>query len=125
VESLGGAECLSAGDRELATHVAMLGAMLSDYEARWVAGHRINLRHYLSALNMQRQELTTLGLGLERRQKDINTKGSKAKSPYMAALEAEQKIDNERNEKRRLEFEKKQQRTDARARSTGAEEELK
>jgi hypothetical protein len=126
-DSLGGAESLNVGERELVTHAAMLGAMLSDYEARWTAGHRINFRHYLSALNTQRQELTTLGLGLERRQKDVNARSSKPKSPYMAALEAEQIEDNKRNELRRLEFEEKQQRTAAsaaRAASAGAVEKL-
>lgn len=40
----------------------MLGAIASDFEARWVAGHAINFRDYIIAVNTQRRSLAALGL---------------------------------------------------------------
>ena len=38
---------LSEGERQRVTRVAMTGAIVSDFEARWVAGEQIALSDYL------------------------------------------------------------------------------
>jgi hypothetical protein len=68
-DDLGGAEQLSAGERQLVTRAAMTGAIVADFEARWVAGEPVALGDYLSAVNVQRRVLATLGL--QRRQRDV------------------------------------------------------
>jgi hypothetical protein len=64
---LGGDEQLSAGERQLVQRAAMCGAIVADFEARWVAGEPIALNEYLSAVNVQRRVLATLGLRREPR----------------------------------------------------------
>jgi hypothetical protein len=66
---LGGDDQLSAGQRQLVHRAALCGAIIADFEARWVAGQTIPLNEYLSAVNVQRRVLATLGL--ERRVKDV------------------------------------------------------
>jgi hypothetical protein len=66
---LGGDDQLSAGQRQLVHRAALTGAIVSDYEARWVAGEPIALNEYLAAVNVQRRVLATLGL--ERRPRDV------------------------------------------------------
>lgn len=48
---------------------AMTGAIVADFEARWVAGEQVQLGDYLQAVNVQRRLLATLGL--ERRARDV------------------------------------------------------
>ncbi len=61
---------VSVGERQLITRAALLGAIVSDFEARWVAGETIPLGEYFSAVNVQRRVLATLGL--KREQKTIS-----------------------------------------------------
>jgi hypothetical protein len=68
---LGGDAQLSAGQRQLVHRAALTGAQCADFEARWVAGQTIPLNEYLSAVNVQRRVLATLGL--ERRAKPVLT----------------------------------------------------
>jgi hypothetical protein len=62
-------EDLSEGERQLVTRVAMTGAIVADFEARWVAGEQIVLSDYLQACRTQCRLLALLGLA--RRPKDI------------------------------------------------------
>lgn len=66
---LGGDDQLTAGERELVRRVALCGAICADVEARWVAGQEVALADYLSAVNVQRRVLSTLGL--RRRPRDV------------------------------------------------------
>ena len=66
---LGGDDQLSAGERELVKRAALCGAIVADFEARWVAGQPVELNEYLAAVNVQRRVLTTLGL--QRRPRDV------------------------------------------------------
>jgi hypothetical protein len=66
---LGGPDQLSAGERELVKRAALCGAIVADFEARWVAGQLVELGEYLSAVNVQRRVLATLGL--RRRARDV------------------------------------------------------
>lgn len=65
---LGGADRLSAAEREIAQRAAMAGAMLADLEARWLSGHPADLAQYATLANTQSRLLKLLGL--ERRQID-------------------------------------------------------
>jgi hypothetical protein len=62
---------LSVGEQQLVTRAAMLGAIMSDFEARWVAGEQMPLMDYLAAVNVQRRVLATLHGGLPRRSRDV------------------------------------------------------
>jgi hypothetical protein len=66
---LGGDDQLSAGERELVKRAALCGAIVADFEARWVAGQLVELGEYLAAVNVQRRVLATLGL--RRRARDV------------------------------------------------------
>ena len=66
---LGGDELLTAGERQLVQRAAMCGAIVADFEARWVAGQSVQLHEYLAAVNVQRRVLVTLGL--RRRPRDV------------------------------------------------------
>jgi hypothetical protein len=68
VNDLGGADRLSAGELQLVTRAALTGAIVADFEARWVAGQQVALADYLAAVNVQRRVLATLGL--QRRPRD-------------------------------------------------------
>jgi len=67
--SLGGE--LSAQQRQLVTRAALTGAIVADFEARWVAGEPVPLAEYLAAVNTQRRVLATLGI--ERQAKPMKT----------------------------------------------------
>jgi hypothetical protein len=67
---LGGEDHISEAQRQLVQRAAVCGAMLADYEARWIAGEPIALHEYLAAINVQRRVLATLGL--ERRARDVS-----------------------------------------------------
>jgi hypothetical protein len=66
---LGGEDHLSAGEKQLVQRAALTGAIVADFEARWVAGQPVDLGDYLQAVNVQRRVLATLGL--QRRQRDV------------------------------------------------------
>ena len=43
VESdLGGSDQLSTGERQIVQRAAVTGALIEDYETRWLAGHRLD-----------------------------------------------------------------------------------
>jgi hypothetical protein len=62
---------LTAGEQQLVVRAAMLGAMVADQEARWIAGKEIDLQDYLTTVNTQRRVLQALGL--QRRPKPVDT----------------------------------------------------
>jgi hypothetical protein len=64
VNDLGGSDRLSAGELQLVTRAALTGAIVGDFEARWVAGQQVALGDYLAAVNVQRRVLTTLVDGI-------------------------------------------------------------
>jgi hypothetical protein len=66
---LGGDDQLSEGERQLVTRTALVGAIVSDFEARWVAGQKIELGDYLQACRTQCRLLALLGL--QRRPRDV------------------------------------------------------
>jgi ribosomal protein L30/L7E len=66
---LGGPEQLSAGERQLVQRAGVLGAVLSDIEARWIRGEPLDPGSYCTIINAQRRVLE--GLGLRRRPKDV------------------------------------------------------
>lgn len=70
IADLGGQASLSIAERELVTRVAMLGAILADFETRWVTGEQVSFCDYLAAINAQRRVLATLGL--QRRPRDVS-----------------------------------------------------
>jgi hypothetical protein len=67
--SLGGADMLSAGERQLIERAALLGAIIRDFETRWVAGQQIAMSEFLAAVNAQRRVLVSLGL--RKRARDV------------------------------------------------------
>lgn len=66
---LGGSSRVSAGQRELVTRAAVIGALVQDSEARMLTGEEVDMPGYLHAVKVQRQLLDTLGL--DRRIKDV------------------------------------------------------
>jgi len=68
-ESMGGEAALSVGERELVTRAALLSAIVTDFETRWVAGESVPLVEYLQTVNTMRRVLSTLGL--RRRPRDV------------------------------------------------------
>jgi hypothetical protein len=79
---LGGGDRLSVGQRELMQRIAVIGAQLADFEARWLAGELIEFDAYLAACNVQRRLL--VALGLERKARDV--------SPGLGALLVEDRV---------------------------------
>jgi hypothetical protein len=66
---LGGADRLSAGEREIAQRAAIASAILHDIEAGWLSGRGIDIAAYTSLANTQSRLLKLLGL--ERRARDV------------------------------------------------------
>ena len=64
----GGEDAVSVGERQLAVRAALVGAIASDLEARWLAGQHIELGEYLTAVKTQTRVLATLGLKREAKQ---------------------------------------------------------
>jgi hypothetical protein len=62
-------DSLSAGERQLVQRIALVGAIVDDFETKWVAGIKIELGDYLQACRTQCRLLSTLGL--QRRARDI------------------------------------------------------
>ena len=67
---MGGAEYISAAQRQLAQRASVLGALIENIEANWAEGKPIEVLHYLRAVGVQRRVLQTLGL--ERRARSVN-----------------------------------------------------
>jgi hypothetical protein len=60
---------LSAGERQLVQRIALVGAIVDDFETKWIAGMKIELGDYLQACRTQCRLLSALGL--QRRARDI------------------------------------------------------
>jgi hypothetical protein len=59
---LGGRERLSTGECQLVQRCAVLGAVLTDMETRWIDGEPIDPASYCTIVNAQRRVLETIGL---------------------------------------------------------------
>jgi hypothetical protein len=68
-DDLGGADRLSAGEREIVQRAALASAMLQDMEATWLTGRGIDVAAYTTLANTQSRLLKLLGL--ERRPRDV------------------------------------------------------
>jgi hypothetical protein len=78
---LGGEQDLTEAQRQLIQRAATLGALIEDFEARFLAGAQLDdLPKYLSAITTQRHVLSLLGL--ERRARDATPDIEK----FLAAL---------------------------------------
>jgi hypothetical protein len=66
---LGGSDRLSTGERQLVQRAAVLGAVLTDTESRWIEGEPVDLTGYCTIVNAQRRVLETIGL--RRRSRDV------------------------------------------------------
>jgi hypothetical protein len=67
---LGGAETLTTGQAQLVQRAAMLSVVCEDFETRHLLGQPIEIDQYLTAINVQRRVLVTIGL--ERRARDVS-----------------------------------------------------
>jgi hypothetical protein len=68
---LGGVDNMSTSQHQLVQRAAILATQLEDFEVRWSLGEPIELPDYLTAINVQRRVLVTLGL--ERRARDVSS----------------------------------------------------
>jgi hypothetical protein len=59
---LGGSAALSTGEKQLVQRAAVLGAVLTDIETRWIEGQPIDATVYCTVVNAQRRVLETIGL---------------------------------------------------------------
>jgi hypothetical protein len=66
---LGGVENLTEASKQLVQRAACLGTFIESCEAEWLGGQKVDLPAYMSAVNVQRRVLATIGL--ERRSRDI------------------------------------------------------
>jgi hypothetical protein len=66
---LGGHDNVSEGERQIVMRAGVLGALIENFEAQWLAGERIELSEYLAAVNCQRRLLECVGL--RRRPRDV------------------------------------------------------
>lgn len=66
---LGGSDRLSTGERQLVQRAAVLGAVLTDTESRWIKGAPIDTTAYCTVVNAQRRVLESIGL--RRRMRDV------------------------------------------------------
>ncbi len=66
---LGGADRLSAGEREIVQRAALSSAVLQDMEAHWIAGRPLDVTAYTTLANTQSRLLKLLGLA--RRPRDV------------------------------------------------------
>jgi hypothetical protein len=53
---------LSIAERQLVQRAAVLGAVLTDAESRWIEGQPIDATAYCTIVNAQRRVLETIGL---------------------------------------------------------------
>ena len=91
--SLGGIAALGVGEQEHLQRAVMLGAIAADYETRWAAGHRINLRQYIMTVGAQRRSLAALGL--EKRDKPEEDKSEDFYKEKLPRLARETRIERE------------------------------
>jgi hypothetical protein len=68
-EDLGGADRLSAVERQLTQRAAFLSTLIESWETEWLSGKRIDLPDLFAAINSQRRVL--MSLGLARRPRDV------------------------------------------------------
>jgi hypothetical protein len=80
---LGGTARLSTGERQLVQRAAVLGAVLTDTESRWIEGEPIDTTAYCTVVNAQRRVLETIGL--RRQPRDMTP----TLAEYLAASEAD------------------------------------
>ncbi|WP_244571324.1 hypothetical protein [Mesorhizobium carmichaelinearum] len=66
---LGGADRLSAMQKEIVDGAALLGAMIKDLGANYLSGDPVDLAEFMALTNAQRRLLADIGL--ERRQRDV------------------------------------------------------
>src|SRR5262245_42592385 len=74
-DDLGGADRLSAAERELVQRAALASAVLQDMEANWLSGRGLDVTAYTTLANTQSRLLKLLGL--QRRPKDVTPDLSK------------------------------------------------
>lgn len=79
---LGGADRLTAAEREIVRRAALSSAMLEHMEALWLIGKGVDVAAYCALVNVQRRLLTTVGL--QRRPRDVTPDLAK----YIAARTA-------------------------------------
>jgi hypothetical protein len=68
-QDLGGAENLSAAERQLVQHAAVLGAIAADLEAQYLKGRRIDVDGLVKVLHSQHR--CFMAIGLRRRARDV------------------------------------------------------
>jgi hypothetical protein len=68
---LGGEQNLSAAQREIVKHASIVGAILSDVEAKWLVGKGADLATMGMLIDRQRRLFECLGLHNGRRPKDV------------------------------------------------------
>jgi hypothetical protein len=68
---LGGADELTAAERQLVQRSAVTGAILESMEAEWLASGQIDAATYIALGNAQRRYLETLGI--ERRARPVQS----------------------------------------------------
>jgi hypothetical protein len=78
---LGGADQLSAAERQLVQHAALLGAMLADMELSYLAGKAIDTSEYGFLVGVQHRLFSLIGL--RRRARDVTP----SIDEYLAAKE--------------------------------------
>lgn len=66
---LGGADSLSAAERQLAQRAAMLSVLVESQEAHWLQGEPVNVTDWLASVNCLRRVLESVGL--QRRNRDV------------------------------------------------------
>jgi hypothetical protein len=59
---LGGEDRASVAEKQLATRAAIIGAICTDFETKWLKGEKMDLWPYLAATNNLRRLFQTLGL---------------------------------------------------------------
>jgi hypothetical protein len=82
---LGGNGSLSTGERQLVQRAAVLGALLTDTESRWIEGEPIDPTAYCTVVNAQRRLFETIGL--KRTPRDI--------SPSLSDIATELELEHE------------------------------
>jgi hypothetical protein len=83
----GGRDMLSTGERQLVQRAAVLGAVLTDTESRWIEGEPVDLTGYCTIVNAQRRLLETIGL--RRQPRDVTP----SVAEYVAGIAAGEKAD--------------------------------
>jgi hypothetical protein len=81
----GGSDRLSTGERQLIQRAAVLGAVLTDTESRWIESGKIDPTQYCTVVNAQRRVLETIGL--RRRPRDVTP----SVAEYVAGIAADEK----------------------------------